>query len=93
MCLIILISQERLNQSKHRYYDRNPKLMTWLFGPATPPPHYDEANKPQPSQVKPFAERPSSINLPIYGGLRKQADGEVGQEKELITQGEMVQDK
>jgi len=46
MCLIIVVSGERLGRSVEKgkawWYRHFPRIAAWRFGPATPPPQYDE---------------------------------------------------
>jgi hypothetical protein len=79
--------------------------MTWLLGPQAPPPQYNEATSPQQIQVKPVTQRPDSLTLPKYVGLRKHADAQVlkkmdvsqkemgNPQKEMGNPQEMRQDK
>lgn len=95
MCLVIFVNQERFTREGARveakYRRRFPRLMTWLFGPQAPPPHYDERIPTQQSQIKPVTIRPDSLTLPKYGGLRKHVGDQISKEKDDLQ--EVIQDK
>jgi hypothetical protein len=78
MCLVIFVSEERLDRviansrarAKAWWYRHFPRIATWRWGPETPPPQYDEGTSTQKSQIK-ATTRPDSLTLPNYGGIRK----------------------
>jgi hypothetical protein len=74
MCLIILVSEERLDRRAARgrvwWYRHLPRFATWAFGPQTSPPQYYKGTSIQQSQIK-ATTRPDSPTLPNYGGIRK----------------------
>ena len=83
MCLMIIwVNQERFDHEamriEERYRRRYPRLMTWLLGPQASPPQYDEASLPQPKNAKLITQRPDSLTLPKYCGLRKHVDVQIG---------------
>jgi hypothetical protein len=65
MCLVIFISEERLDclteRGKAWWYRHFPRIMAWRFGAATPPPQYNEATTED-------AAKPDSL---MHGGIRK----------------------
>lgn len=81
MCFVIWVNQERFDREGERvdgkYRRRFPRFVTWLLGPQAPPPQYNEAISPQHSQIKPVTQRPDSITLPKYVGLRKHPDAQM----------------
>ena len=91
MCLVIFVSEERLDRviakSKARgkawWYRHFPRIAAWRWGPETPPPQYDEGTSTQQHQIK-ATTRPDSLTL--YGGIHKHVGYQIevdGSQKEM----------
>ncbi|KAH8674419.1 hypothetical protein BGZ60DRAFT_403902 [Tricladium varicosporioides] len=74
MCLIILVDGARRQQGRsgviEKYRCKYPRLASIILGRQDPPPQYDEATPPQ-NKIKPIAQRPDSLTLPVYQGYRR----------------------
>jgi hypothetical protein len=80
MCLIIVVSKERLDRSIERgkawWYRHFPRIAAWRFGPATLPPQYSEGRA-----LIGAATRPDPPMLGIRKDVTYQI--EIGSQKEM----------
>ena len=90
MCLIIWANDENFEKEEMRkYMERRPRTTIWsrlvfiFLGRDGPPITHDEKPSIQHSNARPVYERPDSLTLAKYAGIRRRVAGHDTKVKDL----------